>query len=140
MAWRTDSLEARVGKVDDELATLRTIGADPAITTAVARWRADAAALRFHLRDAGRPPRVVAILGGTGTGKSTLVNRLLGANVSAASFRRTFTAGAGRRRAVGATTCRASGSASSTSPRRRTNCPRAARPTGSSIVHAPSTS
>src|SRR5688572_9907559 len=93
MAWRSDSLEARVGKVDDELATLRATGADPHVTTAITRWRADAAALRFHLRDKGRPPRVVAVLGGTGTGKSTLVNRLLGANVSAASFRRTFTAG-----------------------------------------------
>ena len=36
---------------------------------------------------------ITAILGGTGTGKSTLVNRLLDANLSAASFRRTFTAG-----------------------------------------------
>jgi hypothetical protein len=37
---------------------------------------------------------LIAILGGTGTGKSTLVNRLLGANVTATSFRRTFTSGA----------------------------------------------
>ena len=37
---------------------------------------------------------LVAILGGTGTGKSTLVNRLLGANLTATSFRRTFTSGA----------------------------------------------
>ena len=37
---------------------------------------------------------LLAILGGTGTGKSTLVNRLLDANVTATSFRRTFTAGA----------------------------------------------
>ena len=33
------------------------------------------------------------LLGGTGTGKSTLVNRLLGGKVAAPSFRRTFTAG-----------------------------------------------
>lgn len=58
------------------------------------RWRADVAAARFHLRrDVSQPP-AIAILGGTGTGKSTVLNRLLGADVSAASFRRTFTAGA----------------------------------------------
>ena len=56
--------------------------------------RPHAAACRFH---AGRTPQdrpIVAILGGTGTGKSTLMNRLLGADVSASSFRRTHTAGA----------------------------------------------
>jgi hypothetical protein len=62
---------------------------------AVERARGDARALRFHCRetDKRRPP-VVVVLGGTGTGKSTIVNRLLGANISEASFRRTFTAGA----------------------------------------------
>ncbi|MEO6436976.1 MAG: GTPase domain-containing protein, partial [Tepidisphaeraceae bacterium] len=39
-------------------------------------------------------PVIVAILGGTGTGKSTLLNRLIGEDLSAASFRRTYTAGA----------------------------------------------
>ena len=32
-------------------------------------------------------------MGGTGTGKSTLVNRLIGSTVTAASYRRTFTTG-----------------------------------------------
>src|SRR5437764_7804393 len=36
----------------------------------------------------------MAIIGGTGTGKSTVVNRLLGVGASATSFRRTFTSGA----------------------------------------------
>jgi hypothetical protein len=60
---------------------------------AVDRWRADAAAALFHLRRKNPSPMIVCILGGTGTGKSTVVNRLLEANLSAASFRRTFTAG-----------------------------------------------
>src|SRR3982750_4243494 len=64
---------------------------------AVERWRTDAAAMRFHLRrdDAGGKSGrlLLAVIGGTGTGKSTLVNRLLGQNISAASFRRTFTSG-----------------------------------------------
>ena len=52
--------------------------------------------MRFHLtRDARTPsPPLLAILGGTGTGKSTLVNRMLDATITATSFRRTFTAGA----------------------------------------------
>jgi hypothetical protein len=65
------------------------------VATAVDRWRSDADAIRFHLGEqAEGRPMLVAILGGTGTGKSTLVNRLMGTNVSATSFRRTFTAGA----------------------------------------------
>lgn len=53
---------------------------------------ADVAATRFHLSGpAGKP--IIAIFGGTGTGKSTLVNRLFAAELSAASFRRTFTSG-----------------------------------------------
>jgi hypothetical protein len=61
---------------------------------AIDRWLADAAAARFHLGDS-KPagPMLLGIFGGTGTGKSTLVNRLLGQNLSAASFRRTFTSG-----------------------------------------------
>lgn len=52
-------------------------------------------ALAFHL---GPPPGrpIVALIGGTGTGKSTISNRLLevgDAELTASNFRRTFTAG-----------------------------------------------
>ena len=93
MAWRSESIESRLVALDKELAALH-LTPGSIVAVAVARWRGDAAALRFHLRDAGERPRVIAILGGTGTGKSTLVNRLLNSNLSAASFRRTYTAGA----------------------------------------------
>src|SRR4051812_22088584 len=93
MDFRPDKLDVRVQRVDALLAAmLPALSAN--LRTAIDRWRADAAALRFHLnRRPGAGPILVTILGGTGTGKSTLVNRLLGADVSAASFRRTFTAG-----------------------------------------------
>jgi hypothetical protein len=62
-------------------------------SVATERFRSDAQALAYHLgRNKHKP--IVAILGGTGTGKSTVVNRLLESEVSAASFRRTFTSGA----------------------------------------------
>ena len=55
----------------------------------------DLQAVRFHAtRSADNARPIVAIIGGTGTGKSTLINRLLGADLSAASYRRTHTAGA----------------------------------------------
>ncbi|HQY89893.1 MAG TPA: GTP-binding protein, partial [Tepidisphaeraceae bacterium] len=56
----------------------------------------DLEALTFHLTD-HRGPMLVAVIGGTGTGKSTLINRLAsrgGVALTAASFRRTFTSGA----------------------------------------------
>jgi hypothetical protein len=64
------------------------------LRSAIDRWLADAAAARFHLGNI-KPtgPVLLGIFGGTGTGKSTLLNRLLGQNLSAASFRRTFTSG-----------------------------------------------
>ena len=87
------SLESRLASLDKDLGELRENVTGP-VAIAVDRWRIDAAALRFHLQDSGKHPPLVAILGGTGTGKSTLVNRLLEANLSATSFRRTYTAGA----------------------------------------------
>jgi hypothetical protein len=75
-----ESLDAKVGAIRVPL-------------PAIERWRADAAAAMFHLRPRTARPVLVCVLGGTGTGKSTLVNRILEANLSAASFRRTFTAG-----------------------------------------------
>lgn len=87
------TLDSRLAALDKDLGELR--GNLPgSVATAIERWRTDAAALRFHLRDTAKHPPLIAILGGTGTGKSTLVNRLLDSNVSAANFRRTFTAGA----------------------------------------------
>jgi len=95
MPWRPQNLDAQVTALDRELGALR-----PALRSeagaAIDRWRADAAALLFHLRRGTDPrlPPLVAVLGGTGTGKSTLVNRLLGHDLSATSIRRTFTSGA----------------------------------------------
>ncbi len=60
---------------------------------AAERWRTDAAALRFHLRHRESSLVITVVLGGTGTGKSTLVNRIVNAAVTAASYRRTFTTG-----------------------------------------------
>jgi hypothetical protein len=87
--------------LDESLGALRSIsrvGADDPLVKAIERCRADLAAALYHARRATveRMPAVLVVLGGTGTGKSTLVNRLLGAESSpltATSFRRTFTAG-----------------------------------------------
>lgn len=74
-------------------ARLRDLPAgDPAIDEARSRALADLAALRFHAAYRDGPP-MIAIIGGTGTGKSTLLNRLAGQRVSATSYRRTYTAG-----------------------------------------------
>jgi hypothetical protein len=81
-------LDQRLAALQEALASL------PAgLGIPLPRFLSDAAALRFHLAEDSRPPVVLALLGGTGTGKSTLTNRLLGTGVSATSFRRTFTAG-----------------------------------------------
>lgn len=96
-------MDSRIDKLDPLLSRLDAllVAAAPSLPaaarTAVERWRADSAAMRFHLRRDRRGGKsslpVLAVVGGTGTGKSTLVNRLLGQNISAASFRRTFTSG-----------------------------------------------
>lgn len=81
------SLEKSLESLDEKVGALR------AELPAIQRWRGDAAAALFHLRPRESRPMLLCVLGGTGTGKSTLVNRILEANLSAASFRRTFTAG-----------------------------------------------
>lgn len=61
----------------------------------IERVLAEMAALTFHAEPGGEVI-LVSLIGGTGTGKSTLTNRLLGAGaneVTASNFRRTFTAG-----------------------------------------------
>jgi hypothetical protein len=94
MPFRPHTLDSRLADLDEDLAALRAdLPASSTIIAPLDRWRGDVAALRFHLRGRKGAP-VIAILGGTGTGKSTLVNRLLEANLSATSFRRTYTAGA----------------------------------------------
>jgi hypothetical protein len=93
MELHPERLDARIARLDALLVAAQP-GLSGNLRTVIERWRSDAAALRFHLqRRAGDGPTILAVLGGTGTGKSTLVNRLLGANVSATSFKRTFTAG-----------------------------------------------
>src|SRR5438552_5829493 len=87
---------ARLPQIDSHLASLdEVLRSVPATSNPaeIGQFRAALAALRFHLGDPSSRPPILAILGGTGTGKSTLVNRLLNANISAASVRRTFTAG-----------------------------------------------
>lgn len=84
-----NSLLAALG---EELTLLRTRVRGP-IGERVDRCRSLLSAVRFHLRNHDEAPHIVAILGGTGTGKSTLLNRLVGAEASATSYRRTFTAG-----------------------------------------------
>jgi GTPase SAR1 family protein len=87
-----EQISVRLGRLDEALDTQAQKLA-PASAATLQQWRADAAALQFHLasRDTAKP--ITVVLGGTGTGKSTLVNRLVGSTVTAASFRRTFTSG-----------------------------------------------
>src|SRR4051795_2728432 len=90
MQIKPATLDSQLGAIDGALGTLP---ASETHRTAVERLRSDLAAARFHLKRASSAPPLLAILGGTGTGKSTLLNRLLETEVAAASFRRTFTAG-----------------------------------------------
>jgi hypothetical protein len=63
------------------------------IRDACALWTSHADALLFHLKRPEGSIELVGIFGGTGTGKSTLVNYLLKAEITATSMRRTFTTG-----------------------------------------------
>lgn len=92
-------LESAIADVDERVRRLigpGTPGAAVVGPAAVERVLGELAAARFHLRaPVEGEPRIVAIIGGTGTGKSTLLNRFINAesDVTASSFRRTFTAG-----------------------------------------------
>lgn len=76
-----------------DLANLSGGGSGP--KPAIERASAEISAIAFHA-EGGGDAILVTLVGGTGTGKSTLTNRLLGASgneVTASNFRRTFTAG-----------------------------------------------
>src|SRR5689334_17598548 len=87
MAVRIDRIEPLLARLDHLLAGVGP-HVSPASRPALERWRSDAAALRFHLHPPKDSPLLTAVIGGTGTGKSTVVNRLLGVGASATSFRR----------------------------------------------------
>lgn len=91
MPRRRHSLADRLTDLSAALGTIRPRA--EGLAKSLDRLLADADAARFHAGRSGDGPTLVAVIGGTGTGKSTLVNRLLGREVTAASFRRTFTAG-----------------------------------------------
>src|SRR5882672_5369196 len=92
MADSLDKLQSLWTQMEEQIARVR---GSPAVGgELISRWRSDAKALLFHLRKSRHDlPALTVLLGGTGTGKSTITNRLLEANISAASFRRTFTSG-----------------------------------------------
>ena len=90
MAAAPHMLDGRLDGLMQALQALQGVG--PAYAAGRA-WLSAARAVRFHLRKSDTSPRLVAVVGGTGTGKSTLVNRLVGREVTAASYRRTFTGG-----------------------------------------------
>ena len=92
-----------LGRLRRALHALRP-AASAAVAATLDKLAADAEATLFHEEQSGKAggdrPALVVLLGGTGTGKSTLANRLCGAAdfgegaLTATSFRRTFTAGA----------------------------------------------
>lgn len=92
MTLRAGALRSRLDMLQSTTEALRahSSGAERALD----RLRIDLRTVMFHLDRNDDSPPLLAIIGGTGTGKSTLVNRLLDADLSATSFRRTFTAGA----------------------------------------------
>lgn len=99
-AVKPTALDAQLAALATALSQVRVRVGSTSVLRAIERFDTDVAAARFHLDRASSrrktKPLLVAVLGGTGTGKSTIVNRLLGAEASpltASSFRRTFTAG-----------------------------------------------
>ncbi|NLX12444.1 MAG: hypothetical protein GXY44_02155 [Phycisphaerales bacterium] len=85
-------IESHLSLLDQELLSLHPrLGEQD--RQCVEQWQLFARAVRFHLRSRGESLPLVALLGGTGTGKSTLLNQLLDTRLSAASYRRTFTSG-----------------------------------------------
>jgi hypothetical protein len=94
MAVRFRRREGLIARIGDVLAPL-SANVGGSLRIAIDRYRTDSSAVAFHLQSPDRKAKLLmGIFGGTGTGKSTLVNRLLGQNLTAASVRRTFTSGA----------------------------------------------
>ena len=92
MTARLQKLPALLQRLDEALSE-HAEALSPTSASLIKTWQTDAAALRFHLTSPDLSKPITVVLGGTGTGKSTLVNRLVGSTVTAASFRRTFTTG-----------------------------------------------
>ncbi|MCA9440617.1 MAG: 50S ribosome-binding GTPase [Candidatus Omnitrophica bacterium] len=88
-----DSILERLDALDTELFSWDGRLGDPELSASLKRWTSDLGALRHHLVGGVNRKPILVLIGGTGTGKSTLTNRLLDREVSATSFRRTFTSG-----------------------------------------------
>ena len=94
MPVRLEKLESLLSRAGSVLQSVESQLADP-VRDVARRWLGDAAAARFHFSARGsKGLLLLTVIGGTGTGKSTLVNRLLQHEVTATSFRRTYTSGA----------------------------------------------
>ena len=91
---RTHPLDGKIAALSDAAGPFSRYAPVAAI---VERLAADAAAARFHLNRADDQRPTIVLIGGTGTGKSTLFNRLLGTPrekpIAATSYLRTYTAG-----------------------------------------------
>lgn len=92
MSSKVQKIHGLWSRLDSQVEALRGAAAG-AEAEALEKWRAHSAALGFHLRERGRRPLLFGVFGGTGVGKSAMINRLAGAQVTASSFRRTFTKG-----------------------------------------------
>lgn len=78
----------------DESVTGLALSATGDAAASLADWRPASRAMLFHLgRAEADGPLHIVLLGGTGAGKSTMMNRLLDASLSATSHLRTYTRG-----------------------------------------------
>jgi hypothetical protein len=84
---RVRALQSLVKSLDREVRSTT-------VRQSLGRWMDHSRALLFRLRESSDRNTLVVVLGGTGTGKSTVVNRLVGENLCTTSFRRTYTSGA----------------------------------------------
>lgn len=92
MLFAGRSIPRAIEALRDTLAKVRPTAGTRA--DAVDRALLHLSAIAFHHARSDRDTPVVVLIGGTGAGKSTIVNRLVGQTIAATSFRRTFTAGA----------------------------------------------